>query len=75
MAPDTKTAFWDLINKLAYGVIVALAVWVWQTNERVVVLETNQASHIKGATQSIAKIETKVDRIYDLLLEDARNHP
>lgn len=68
--PD-KLDVWGIVNKIMYGVIAGLFIWVWNTNGRVIRLETQR----EATVEKINNINTKVDKIYDMLLEDARSNP
>lgn len=70
-----KPMFWDFFNKVMYALLVALTVWVWQTNEKIVVLQTQFSETTKGTSEKIEKIEKTVDKIYDILIQEARRNP
>jgi hypothetical protein len=68
MGQERSVDVWGLLDKVLYVIVVASFVWVWKIEGRVTVLETQRQSTI----EKITKIDATVEKIYDLLLEDAR---
>jgi hypothetical protein len=49
--------------------------WIWKTEGKTIRLETQLENLKESSGAAVARIEKKVDKIYDLMLEEARHGP